>query len=146
MSMLCEECEDRKTCKKTCTKAEEYISHQHVNKRESTLTESNIYSIEGISDAGMFDISASIYTEEIAAFQFLSPLENKIVSMFYLQRKTYKGIARALSGGRGRNRLNQRGVKHRLSKARAKIMSHFSNSEVSGHPKDKLLKISKNRL
>lgn len=137
--MLCQDCKKRETCTGLCARVEKHLDKREVKQHDQTFSEASIYAVDGISDDVYFDILSSVYTEEISEFSFLSPLENKIVSMFHLQRKTYKEIARALSGGRAKVKLNQRSVKYHLARAKAKIVSFYSNREVSGYPQAKRL-------
>lgn len=126
---LCSKCAKRKTCRELCPRAERYASRQHVRKKEKTFTDAKIFSIDGVSGGVSFDDLSSFYTLEVTKLPCLTAMENQIVSMVYLQRKTYSEVARALSGGRGKVRLNQNAVKHRLTRARQKIMSFYANSE-----------------
>jgi len=118
---ICKSCEKRKECTFLCPKAYAYANQDYVSQTAVALEDA------GGDFESPWLLSAN-HTEEIAQFDFLTPLENRILSMFYLRRLTYAQIARAISGNRSKEKKNQRAVKHHLSKARLKMVSFFSYS------------------
>jgi hypothetical protein len=115
--VACDSCGKRDECTSLCPKAYAYANQDYVP-QTATLLEDNI----GDFDSPWF-LSAN-HTEEIANFDFLTPLENKIISLFYLQRLSYSQISFRLS-----NRFKSyplRAVEYHLSKAKSKITGFFS--------------------
>ena len=109
---VCDSCGKRDECNSLCPKAYAYANQDYVP-QTAVLLEDNI----GDFDSPWF-LSAN-HTEEITNFDFLTPLENRILSMFYLQRFTYSQIA-----VRTNNKV--RVVEYHLSKAKSKITGFFS--------------------
>jgi len=109
---ICKSCEKRKDCTFLCPKAQIYADQDYIPQM-AVLLEDN---------AGDFEspwfLSAN-HTEEITQFDFLTPLENRILSMFYLRRLSYAQIAI-----RTNNKV--RVVEYHLSKAKSKITGFFS--------------------
>jgi len=123
--MLCQDCKKKPTCVSLCPKAEKYVNKDHVSLRESPQPDTSLdlisYSLDTISHAEI----VSYFSEGVVDFPFLTPLQNKILEMFYFRGFTYKQIARAISGNRSSENKNQRAVKHRLTCARKEIVSFF---------------------
>jgi hypothetical protein len=115
---ICKSCEKRKECTSLCPKAYAYANQDYVP-QTAVFLEDNI----GDFDPPWF-LSAN-HTEEITNFDFLTPLENRILSMFYLRRLTYAQIAIAMSG-HNKYKMSRKGVDYRLSKAKSKILGVFS--------------------
>ncbi len=110
--MACDSCGKRGECTSLCPKAYAYANQDYVP-QTAVLLEDNI----GDFDPPWF-LSAN-HTEEITNFDFLTPLENRILSMFYLRRLTYAQIA-------VRTNYKVKDVDNRLSKAKSKILGVFS--------------------
>ena len=123
---ICTECKKRSTCQDLCKEAESYVDQDNISQKEITFSELGV-SIGAVFDKEFSELMwpeelSCNHTKEYSNFPFLTSLENKIISMFYLQGLSYSQIAIAMSGN-NKGKISRRAVKHHLSKARAEIVS-----------------------
>ena len=123
--MLCQDCKKKPTCTQLCNKAEKYVSRDHVSLRESQQSNVAIDLLSYHLSALCAGEVGSFFSSAPPFFPFLSPLQNKILGMFYFDGMSRKQIAM---------RVNRRvtSVESHLSRARAKIRMVFS---INGHIK-----------
>ncbi len=125
----CEECKKRSDCVELCDRVEKYISQDYKYQRELTQPEWIMdWFLGTVSTHDVAEV-VSYFNEKSVDFPFLSPLQNKILHLFHFEGKTYKEIARALSGNKSKSKINQNAVKWQLQSARKKITSISPTSE-----------------
>jgi hypothetical protein len=123
--MLCRDCKKHPTCVQLCEKAEKYVDRDSVSLRESQQSDVALDLLSyHLDEPGIPEI-ASFFAGGTPAFPFLTPLQNKILGMFYFDGLSRKQIAFRISGNR-KGALSCAAVKAHLSKARAEIRSVFS--------------------
>lgn len=139
--MLCQDCPKKETCTELCEKAERHIRKDHVSQREKIFPhireswESNLNPhLDNFSyHLGLYNPSeiSSYFTEESVNFPFLTPLQNKILHLFYFQGLTYKQIASRLSSANQHGvyvQLPSKAVDNQLVRARKEIQGFFSKN------------------
>jgi len=124
--MLCQECSKKETCQELCLEAEIYASRDYKRGRESPQVE---FVLEYLNTDSVYPYTyqemVSYYKEAEVNFPFLTDLQNKCLHLFYFEGKTYKQIARAMSGNRSKTKLNQRQVRRQLYLAKRAIREHL---------------------
>jgi hypothetical protein len=122
--MLCQTCPKRPTCTRLCEKAEKYVSKDSISLREIPQPDISIDLISYHFDFIPTEEISSHFTEGLPNFHFLTPLQNKILGMFYFQGLTYAQIA-------VRVRHSKKSVDANLARARVEIRGVFSNYECT---------------
>ena len=125
--MLCQDCSKKNTCTELCEKTEKYVNQDYKYLRELPCDENLIEYLNYVIDKNWPEL-VSYFTEELVNFPFLTPLQNKIIHLFYFQGLTYKQIARAMSGNR-KYKINREQVSYQLRSAKRRILQFFSISE-----------------
>ena len=119
--MLCQECKKKPTCTELCAKAEKYVNQDHVALREIPLSDISLDLLSHHLKITPTEEVASYFTENEASFPFLTPLQNKLLTMFYFQGLSYTQIAMMTN-------RRVRTVESQLARARKKIAVFFSNN------------------
>ena len=126
----CTECPKYSECTELCDRAEKYVDQDHIAQREVTFTEDFLELLQ-IQSPFTWPEMASFFKAESVNFPPLTPLQNKILHLFYFEGLSYREIARAVSGNRSKTKINQSAVDYQLRKARAEILRFSStNREI----------------
>ncbi len=91
--MLCQECKKKTTCHKLCPQAEKYVNRDHVSQREFVQPEYMLELLDIHIKIDSHSDLASFLSESSINFPFLSPLQNKTLSLFYFGGLSYAEIA-----------------------------------------------------
>jgi len=112
--MLCQECSKKPNCTELCEETEKYVSQDHVAQRESPKPEWLLDALSVHVTLHRHPDIVGYFQESGLDFKGLTPLQNKILHMFYFDGLSYKQIARALSGNRSKTKINQSDVRYQL--------------------------------
>jgi predicted DNA-binding protein YlxM (UPF0122 family) len=129
--MPCQECQAKSSCKSLCSKAEKSVNQDHVSQRETCHSEIDLDLLEAhVKPVPLVEVQSNNAEHELS-FPFLTPLQNKILTLFYFKGLSYKEIAKCLSGGHPSkmNNIRARSVERRLSTVKKKLCVFFSNSK-----------------
>jgi DNA-binding NarL/FixJ family response regulator len=133
--MDCTKCKKYSTCTTLCKKAEKYVSQDHVSQREILLQpiqdrvkndrrtarlNTPLELADLFEDVDLVQI-ASFFTEKKVDFPFLTPLQNKILHLFYFEGQSYAEIAMRVN-------IRVKAVDNQLVRARKKIKGFFSKN------------------
>lgn len=127
--MLCQNCPKRDRCTELCKKAARYVNQDEVGERESAKSEMTLNLLNmHVKMPGIAEV-ASYFTGESVNFPFLSDLDNKLLQMnvFSHPKMSYAKIAKTLSGGRAKTKLNQTQIRGRIYRAKCKIRDFFED-------------------
>jgi hypothetical protein len=123
--MLCQDCKKHPTCVQLCEKAEKYVDRDSVSLRESQQSDVALDLLAYHLDEPGIPEMASFFAGGTPAFPFLTPLQNKILGMFYFDGLSRKQIAFRMSG-HNKFSLSPIAVESHLARARKKIRLVFS--------------------
>lgn len=135
--MLCQDCRKRPTCKKPCpalerdlrrfTKAQREKPLAGVRDRQTATMNLRMDNIQQVISWRLLGIGDNYFTLDGGDINFprLTRLQNQCIQLFYFEGKSYRKIARALSGGRGKIRLNESQVRYQLHRAKKLLRKHF---------------------
>jgi hypothetical protein len=121
--MLCQDCKKNPTCVQLCEKAEKYVDRDSVSLRESQQSDVALDLLAYHLDEPGIPEMASFFAGGTPAFPFLTPLQNKILGMFYFDGLSRKQIAYRLSNQH--RQLLSTSVESHLARARKKIRLVF---------------------
>jgi len=132
--MLCQECPKKPQCKEACQELNEDLKKHERYQRETTISSDEILSFLA-NDPDVFpykygEMVRFFLPGQPLNFKFLTPLQNKILHLFYFDGRTYKQIATNLSGGSGKTKrqLNANVIRRQIYLAKQKIRNFFYNS------------------
>ena len=126
MGGLCTNCSKRDNCVELCEKAERYVGQDHVSQRESTKPEWLLDLLRVHVTLHKHEDIASYFQEDSLSFDFLTPLQNKILYLFYFEGLTYKEIAFHLSNQY--RQLSSSDVNYQIRSAKQRISQFLSDN------------------
>jgi len=154
--MLCKSCNKKADCIMICPALDKDLRKRTRYQRETVVTAlltdefiSNCKNSAGkisedphdafvnlLSAIGVFRILppfevAGYFTEPGLNFPFLTGFQNKVLHLFYFEGKTYKQIARIVSGNKFkglRHGTNTQAIKNQLKSAKNKIRAHIQKN------------------
>jgi hypothetical protein len=126
--MLCQECKKKPTCTKLCERAEKWVNQDHVSLREIPKPEWLLARLNvKAKPPHKLPVLQSYFSQEKINFPFLTPLQNKCLHLFYFEGLSYKQIARSLSGGKRKLKINHTQVSYQIRSAKCQILQFSSD-------------------
>ena len=117
--MLCQDCKKKPNCVKLCPAAEKWVNQDHVALREIPKPQWLLDRISIKAKPAHRDLS-NYFSHERVEFPFLTPIQNKILHLFYFEGLTYNEIAFKM-------KIQRKAVDNQLCKAKEKIKGFSSD-------------------
>jgi hypothetical protein len=126
--IYCDKCHKRESCTKLCDKAKEYVDQDVVQNSFILLDDRQLdwfHIHTKIPNIQHRIVSGSIN------FRFLSSLENKILTLFYVEGLSYQEILKKINRGKYSPGLSLKDLSRLIHSAKGVLRSNFAVS--NGH-------------